>query len=213
MRSNSKPNDLTRIILEVINEKKPQSVRQLTGMLNQNFGLAEEEIVESIMKLKAEGVIKLENQTIQLITFIKYLKTFEVIWYWATIATGLMTAALVFTIPENIYPWIYARNVLGVVFVLFLPGYSFVKAFFQNHMVAKTSVGNLETIERLTLSIGMSLALVSIMGLLLYYSPWGLNLTSVVPSLLAFTLLFATVAVIRAYQAKKNNLKRAFQPL
>ena len=205
LSSNSKANDLTETILKVINEKKPQSVKQLTTMLKESLDLEEKVILESVLKLQAEGVIKLENQPLQSRSLATYLKTGEAIWYWVTIAAGAITAALVFTISENVYPWVYVRNVFGVIFVLFLPGYAFIKALFPVNLPAKTSTGNLETIERIALSVGMSIAIVSIVGLLLYYSPWGLDLTAIVLSLFAFTLVFATVAVARKYNIKRET--------
>ena len=57
---------------------------------------------------------------------------------------------------------VYARYLLGSLFVLFLPGYTFIKALFP----AK----QLDSIERTALSIGMSLALVPMIGLLLNYT-------------------------------------------
>ena len=189
------------MILEVIHEKKPRSIRQLTKLLRENLDLSKEEIAESVLKLQAEGVIKLENLAVQSRTFATYLKTIEAVWYWLTIAIGSISAALVFLISESLYPWIYARNILGLLFVLFLPGYSFIKLL-QDNLDSRTSGGSLKVIERITLSVGMSLALISIVGLLLYYSPWGLDLVSIVPSLLAFTLIFSTAAVIREYRTQ-----------
>jgi len=62
----------------------------------------------------------------------------------------------------------------------------------------------LDNIERTALSIGMSLALIPITGLLLNYTPWGIRLTPVTISLLALTITFATAAILREHQA---NLK------
>ena len=101
---------------------------------------------------------------------------------------------LVFTVPEDAYPIVYARYLLGSIFVLALPGYSFIKALFPTK--------ELDNIERVALSIGMSLALVPITGLLLNYTPWGIRVTPVTLSLLALTVAFATAAVIREHQAK-----------
>jgi hypothetical protein len=207
LSSVSKSNDLNKTILEAINEKKPQSIKQLVVMLRESFGFAEEEIIKSVTRLQAEGIIKLENQAMQPKTFATYLKTGEAIWYWAIMITGLLTVATVFTISENMYPWIYARNVVGVVFVLFMPGYSFVKAFFPTKVFAKTSRSrSLEIIIRFALSICMSIALVSIVGLLLYFSPWSLDLTTAFFSLLAFTSVFATAAAVKEYRTKRKNL-------
>ena len=205
LSSNSKASNLTGTILKVINEKKPQSVKQLTTMLKESLDLEEKVILESVLKLQAEGVIKLEDQALQSGNLATYLKTSEALWYWVTVAAGAITAALVFTVSENVYPWFYVRNFFGVIFVLFLPGYAFTKALFPVNMPAKTSTKDLETIERITLSMGMSIVLVSIVGLLLYYSPWGLNLTPIVLSLFALTLVFATVAVARKYNIKRET--------
>jgi hypothetical protein len=204
LSTNSKANDLTETILKVINDKKPQSVKQLTTMLKENLEIEEKEIIKSVLKLQAEGIIKLENQASPQ-SLATYLKNRDAIWYWMTIAAGALTAVLVFTISENVYPWFYVRNVLGVIFVLFLPGYAFIEALFPASIPAEKSTGNIDTIERIVLSIALSIALIAIVGLLLNFSPWGLNLTAMILSLLAFTLVFATVAVARKYNIKRET--------
>jgi len=202
LNSNS---DLTETIINVVKEKKPQSVEQLTTMLKETLDLEEKVILDSVLKLEAEGIIKLENQTPQSSSLATYLKTGRAIWFWTTIAAGAITVALVFTISENVYPWFYVRNVFGVIFVFFLPGYAFTKAIFPIDMPIKASTKDLETIERIALSFGTSIALVSLVGLLLFYSPLGLNLTSIVLSLLAFTLAAATAAVARESSIKRKS--------
>jgi uncharacterized membrane protein len=142
------------------------------------------------------------------LTIERYLKTVGAVWYWVTIGVGATTSVLVFTVPESFYPWIYIRNILGVVFVLFLPGFSFVKAFFQSRFSQNTPDGSLEGIMKVGLSIGMSIALISIVGLLLYYSPWGLDLGATVLSLFALTWILATVALIREYQAANAKIQK-----
>lgn len=95
--------------------------------------------------------------------------------------------------------------VLGIIFVLYLPGYTFIKALFPAKAPIKTSSENLDTIERVALSFGMSLALVPIAGLILNYTPWGIRLAPIMLSLLFLTIAFATAAVIREHQAKTLN--------
>ena len=85
---------------------------------------------------------------------------------------------------------------------MFLPGYAFIKALFPTTVPFKTSSENLDNIERIALSIGMSLALVPIVGLILNYTPWGIRLTPITLSLLALTIVFGTAAVLREYQVK-----------
>lgn len=205
--ANSRADEIAQTIIQVMNERKPQSVQQLKALVKERLFLAgEEEILESILKLQSQGTIKLESQpppaSLKLAT---YLKTSQALWYWATIAVATITAATVFTVPEDFYPWSYLRNVLGIIFVLWLPGYASIKALFPVRMPIKTSTESLEAIERITLSIGMSIALVPIVGLLLYYTPWGLSVTPIVLSLLALTVVLATVAIAREHQTKTKT--------
>ena len=190
-----------------MNERKPQSVQQLKALVKERlFFAGEERILESILKLQSQGTIKLESQPLPAsLKLATYLKTSQALWYWVTMAVAAITVAIVFTIPEDFYPWSYLRNILGIIFVLWLPGYTSIKALFPVRMPIETSTENLETIVRIALSIGMSIALVPIIGLLLYYTPWGLSVTPIVVSLLALTVILATVAIAREHQTKTKT--------
>lgn len=206
--SNSTEKELTQTIIQAIKERKPETVKQLTNLVKEKSSIPEQVILDFILKLQSEGKIILAKQlpptSPELAT---YLKTGQALWYWTTITMAIATAAVVFTIPEDFYPWVYIRYVLGIIFVLWLPGYTFIKALFPTKVPIQTSSTELDTIERIALSAGMSLALVPIIGLLLNYTPWGIRLTPIVLSLLALTIVLATAAVIREHQAKLKSEK------
>ncbi|MGQ9515561.1 MAG: DUF1616 domain-containing protein [Thermoproteota archaeon] len=61
----------------------------------------------------------------------------------------------------------------------------------------------LDQIERFALSVGMSLALVPLVGLLLNYIPWGIRLEPVAISLSALTLLCIFIAAYRRFELNK----------
>jgi len=63
----------------------------------------------------------------------------------------------------------------------------------------------LDNIGRAALSIGMSLALVPITGLLLNYTPRGIRATPVTISLLALTTTLATAAVMREFSSTSSK--------
>ena len=127
----------------------------------------------------------------------------------------------IFVVPEDDFPLVYARYVLGAIFILWLPGYAFIKALFPQtlpfaralaHSLGTTEK-NLDTIERVALSLGMSIALVPIVGLLLNYTPWGIRLTPIVLSLTTLTSAFATTAIAREYQIRiKQDASRILIP-
>ncbi|MBN1369448.1 MAG: DUF1616 domain-containing protein [Dehalococcoidaceae bacterium] len=82
------------------------------------------------------------------------------------------------------------RIILGLIFILFSPGYSLIAALFP-------SKGSLGTVERLALSIGISIAIVPLIGLALNYTPLGIRLYPVLLSVLAFILIMVIIAWYR----------------
>lgn len=195
--------ETAQTIIKIVKEQKPETVQQLITLAKTKLNIPENKILNTILQLQNEGKIKLAKparQTPQKLTV--YLQTEDARWYWITILLATATAITAFTIPENAFPLVYIRYALGTIFVLCLPGYSFIKALFPTEPPLKTQTKNLDTIERIALSLGLSLALVPIVGLLLNYTPWGIRLTPIVLSLLAMTTVFATIAVAREHQAR-----------
>jgi len=203
LSNNSIEKKLVETIIQIIEEMKPQSVKQLTSFVEERLPVPEQRIVETILKLQSAGRIKLlEKQPLASPRLVTYLKTKHALWYWLTMGLAITAFAVVFTIPEGSYPWIYIRNGLGTILVLWLPGYAFTKALFPPKPPIEASEKSLEKIVQIALSFGISLALVPMVGLLLYYLPWGMQLTTTVPSLLALTMLFATAGIKREHQSQ-----------
>ena len=200
--------NLIKEILCVINEKKPQSVIQLVQIVRgKNYDLTEEELIKLIMKMQAERLIKLSDQ-VESNSFMMYVVSPKVIWYWITIAISVTTLLLFFVPLDSIfYPLIYARNILGLIFILFLPGYACVRAFFPITR-AEFSLQNLMVVERIALSIGLSIVLVSMISLFVYFSPFGLDLSAIVLSLFVFTFFLMTALAIKEYNAEKHHLDK-----
>lgn len=173
-------------------------------MANKSQDFAEEEKIKSVVKLQGEGGIRLKTQPVRSRSLTNYLKSCEAIWYWFTIVAGVMAVLMVFIKSESSSLWIFVRNLLALMFIFFLPGFAFMKALFQSKKSQKTFGEGLEAIQRITLSIVMSIVLVSMIGLLLFYSPLGLSLTTVVITLFTFTMVFASAAVIRDYLSAKK---------
>ena len=189
---------INEYIINLVKNKKPQKVSDLVKLVQEKHTLSEIEITKIVIRLQNEGRIRLiEKETPAPQTLGKYLHSSKAAWYWTTISLAAATTLIVFTVPEDAYPTVYLRNVLGIVFVLWLPGYAFVKALFPIQLPIKTSSENLDLIERVALSIGMSIALVPIIGLILNYTQWGIRLTPITLSLLALTIVCATAAIIR----------------
>ena len=219
MNQDTNAKDLEETVLQTAAEKKPETVNQLVELVRQAYygedretlderqayQLQNDAILRAVLKLQEHGKLQITPRTPQTLTASAYLKTSAALWFWTTIALTLATLTAVFTIPENAYPLVYVRYVLGIIFVLWLPGYTFMKALFPKQLPIKTSEKDMDLIERTALSIGMSLALVPIVGLMLNYTPWGISLTPIVLSLVALTAVFAVTAVLREHDATTLN--------
>ncbi|OAT85896.1 DUF1616 domain-containing protein [Desulfotomaculum copahuensis] len=86
--------------------------------------------------------------------------------------------------------WHYIRVALGLPFVLFFPGYVLIAALFPK-------TGDLEGIERVALSFGLSIAVTPLIGLGLNYTPWGIRLAPILVSLLLFIAALSAVTFLR----------------
>ncbi len=92
------------------------------------------------------------------------------------------------------------RVVLGLVFILFLPGYVIVSALFPK-------AEDLDTIERVALSFGLSIAVVPLIGLMLNYTPWGIRLEPILASLF---VLIVSISIIAWYRRNQIPLEDRF---
>lgn len=99
----------------------------------------------------------------------RYLDDLLAIWLATVALLGLI--ALLSDSP--------ARVVIGLPFVLFFPGYTLISALSPRK-------DDLDGIERLALSLGLSLAVVPLIGLVLNYTPWGIRLAPIAVSLTLF---------------------------
>ena len=85
------------------------------------------------------------------------------------------------------------RVVLGLPFILFIPGYVLVFALFPSRKSDK----GVDTVERIALSFGLSIAVVPLLGLLLNYTPWGIRLEPILFSLILFIFGVGSFGVYR----------------
>jgi len=113
-------------------------------------------------------------------------------WFYSLILITFFTMIIVF-IADGLTMLSPLRYVLGTVFVLFLPGYSLVKALYPGRQ--------LRPLEESALSIGLSLALVPLIGLILNYTPWGIRL---VPVTISLGLTTTALSIFGAYRSYKG---------
>ncbi len=91
--------------------------------------------------------------------------------------------------------------VLGLFFALFFPGYTLIAALFPKN-------DDLERVQRIALSFGLSIAVVPLIGLIMNYTPWGINIFTVLFAVFVFIVITATIALVRR---RRLPVERRFQ--
>ncbi|MEM2197009.1 MAG: DUF1616 domain-containing protein [Sulfolobales archaeon] len=130
------------------------------------------------------------------ITLVSYVFRLDyTLWFWTSVILVVLSLCLVY-VTEYLPLLNPARYVLGTIYILFLPGYSLVEALYPRE-------GDLTPLERVALSIGLSLAVTPLIGLVLNYTPWGIRLPSIIASTAIFMLTMLVTALGRKYSLLK----------
>lgn len=117
------------------------------------------------------------------------------------IVIAIALVLIIYFAPDNVF-----RIILGLPFVLLFPGYALISVLFPE----KERLGG---VERLALSLGLSLAIIPIMGLIMNYT-FGVNINSALYSLAGFVLLFSIIGIIRQRgltDAEKHSFTISFE--
>jgi len=77
-------------------------------------------------------------------------------------------------------------NLVAILLVLFVPGYTIVAALFPGSVPPEKA--DIDWIERIALSFGLSIAVVPLLGLLLNFTPWGTRFVPIVAAIVLFTV-------------------------
>jgi uncharacterized membrane protein len=100
----------------------------------------------------------------------------------------LVLVPLVIVVGFVLVPTV-ARAVFGISLILFIPGFTMVYALFRDREI--------DDVERVALSVGLSICLSVFAGLLLNYTPGGLSTNQIVVSLCGVSGVFTAVGYYR----------------
>jgi len=114
------------------------------------------------------------------------------------IILGLTAAQIVLAICDITGPF---RVVSGFIFLTILPGYVLLSFFYR------TKLDNLGLLAHLVLSIPVSLAVISTLGLMTNFLSIGLKIFPNVIWLSTFILFFASISFFRRSKEKRYNLR------
>ena len=178
--------DLHSPIRAAVSRGKCTTVNQLVEAVSRETGLPKSRVAYEVYLMWKRGELSIGHEPPE--NAVMFLASIDGVWYWITLAITLASLIAVMLIKGG--PLIPIRYLLGAISVLFMPGYSMVEALYPRG-------DEMAPLERLALSIGLSLAVVPLIGLMLNYTPWGIKLIPVVASNTALTIALLTAAALR----------------
>jgi len=182
-----KPNrqsaELDELAINRLAEKESVTLIALVTELASELGCSADKVTESLIGLRARNRIVISERSPHT-SFASYASSPRSFWFWAAATATLFSLVFVFATSGLA---LYLRYAFGGLLVLFLPGYSLIELLYYKK--------ELDELTRSALSIGLSLALVPLVGLVLNYTPFGIRLLPVAVSLSGLTMVFLILAL------------------
>ncbi len=186
-----------RRVLDIAASMGSPTLEELVEAVSREMGVRFDEAAKTVYLLWKRGRLELLEEEPPR-TFLSYAGSLRSLWFWSVTALTAAVVALVLKVSNP--PLIYVRYVMGSLFVLYMPGAMLIEALYPRG-------SDLKPLERLALSIGLSLAVVPLIGLILNYTPWGIRLVPILVSLSVFTEAMAAVALARKYKGYRLWLR------
>ena len=188
---------LQQRILNSVATRKCFTVKELVVELQHTYNesLSIEEIQNAVKKLESEKKITLIEPDTKGHFLHHIMTSYNALSLWLTTAATCLIIAFVFLLP-NIEPWSYMRMIAGGVFVMFIPGNALVQLLFTHR--------NIEQTEQIVLSVGLSIALICIVGLKLKYILSALTVESAVISIGVLSVTISAVANYNHFISSKR---------
>lgn len=116
-------------------------------------------------------------------------------------AVLLLTGLVIVTVFVPVVRETPLRVAFSLPFVLFVPGYAVIAALFPEDPASderqETQWSSITHIERVLLSVGTSITVVPLIGVLATFTPWGITLAPVVIGTSMFTVVCTAIAAYR----------------
>ncbi len=167
-------------------------LKNLIPYLENELHYDRDRITAKLIDMKTENKINLVEET-PYSRLSSYALSPSSYWYWGAVAATILSLALI-SVTSGLA--LYLRYLFGGLLVLFLPGFSLIELLYAK-------MKELDDLTRLALSIGLSLAIVPLDGLVLNYTPFGIRLLPVAVSLGVLTLILLTLSIQRKHSYYK----------
>ena len=167
---------------------KPIPLARLVRELSAALPYEPDKIISKIVELQADKRI-LIREPVAYARFLDYLLSPLSIWFWELVVATLASVGLV---SASSGLALYLRYIFGSLLVLFLPGYSLVGFIYSKKE-------DLDYLTRISVSFVMSLAITTLVGLALNFTPFGITVFAVALGIATVTIALLFLTALRKY--------------
>jgi uncharacterized membrane protein len=187
---------IERMILDIVHRQHITKVGDAVVSLQRLDGfLTTQEIHDAIKRLEERDEVNLSEEKINP-SFLRNLAEVEVnAPFWLAIITTAAILIATFALPQD-GVWLLAKRIVGAMFLFVIPGYTII-----NVLVARN---RLSYVERMAISVGLSLASVSLIGMILAYGFAGIRLEPIIASMTAFVSVMAFIGAYINFRRRQQ---------
>ncbi|MCI0558018.1 MAG: DUF1616 domain-containing protein [Nitrososphaera sp.] len=189
---------IERMVMDVMHRQNCRKVRDVVANLQRlDRSIGTDEIHGAIRRLERKGSMNLSEEKVSA-SFTRNLLNIEANGpFWLVILASAAILVAVYVLPQE-DAWRLPRNIAGAIFLFFIPGHAVTYVFVPKN--------RLSPIERIAVSIGLSLATIVIIGIMLSYGPLGVDVDAIVASVAAFTTVSAILATHRDFERRHRAI-------
>ncbi|MGI0029789.1 MAG: DUF1616 domain-containing protein [Nitrososphaera sp.] len=187
---------IERMVMDIMHKHDCRRVSDIVvnlQRLDKEIGV--DEIHSAVRRLEVTGSINLseEKPAVSFLSDLTHVGTNA--RFWVAVAASAAILIAIYVLPQG-EPWVATRWIAGAIFLFVIPGYTITNLFIPRN--------RLSTIERVAISVGLSLATVVLIGIILSYSPVGVRIEPIVISIALFNVVIALLAAEKDYSMRER---------
>ncbi|MGH9992541.1 MAG: DUF1616 domain-containing protein [Nitrososphaera sp.] len=187
---------IERMVMDIMHKHDCRRVSDIVvnlQRLDKEIGV--DEIHSAVRRLEVTGSINLseEKPAVSFLSDLTHVGTNA--RFWVAVAASAAILIAIYVLPQG-EPWVATRWIAGAIFLFVIPGYTLTNLFIPRN--------RLSIIERVAISVGLSLATVVLIGIILSYSPAGVRIEPIVISIALFNVVIALLAAGKDYSMRER---------
>jgi hypothetical protein len=188
-----------KMVLDIISRKTCRKVGDVVSNLHKvDRSISEDEIHDAVRNLERKGAVSLSEEKIPASFMRSLLDPWTNLPLWAAVLGSALMIVSLYLLRED-GSWLGVRGLVGAIFLFVLPGYVLAELLVQKDKP--------RVVERITVSIGLSLAAVVLIGSVLGFSEIGVRIDPIVAVLSAIIIAGAILVSYRSYNLR-NKARR-----